>query len=387
MHAEAQFYDQIESGDHSLIDELPAMLVVDDTSSTRLLFRHLFEESFRVTAVESGSAALEMLKAQHFDVMLLDLVLSDMDGLTVLQRVRNCDSLRYLPVILVSALSDNTLVARGLSLGANDFITKPINRTVALARIRAQITMMRAVEERDRAATELKHLKESHERLLRMAAHDLRAPLLNIRMAETALRHYLQEDIAPVGAMLQAIGMLQDMMEDFLNAFSVTQLEYQYEPVHIQRILNTLALQYHFGAASKGIEIEVAPGDLVVVADSARMAQAIGNLVSNAVKYSPPNSRISIGADLVDVDDGSGLVCVYVQDEGPGIPEAEQHLLFTEFGKLSTRPTGNETSTGLGLWIVKSLIEGMNGTVGVDAVTEGGSRFWVRLPSAPASQD
>ncbi|NJL57929.1 ATP-binding protein, partial [bacterium] len=71
---------------------------------------------------------------------------------------------------------------------------------------------------------------------------------------------------------------------------------------------------------------------------------------------------------------------INVADQGPGIPPKERHLLFTEFGKLTPRPTGQESSTGLGLWIVKSLVELMNGSVGVECPPDGGSIFWVELP-------
>jgi signal transduction histidine kinase len=134
--------------------------------------------------------------------------------------------------------------------------------------------------------------------------------------------------------------------------------------------------QYALTASEKGIALDSLPTDARVCADIERLSQALANLVSNALKYSPPGATVTLWAENV-----YDRVRVCVADQGPGIPAGERNRLFTQFGKLSTRPTKGESSTGLGLWIVKHLIQLQNGTVGVECPAEGGSIFWVELPA------
>ena len=111
--------------------------------------------------------------------------------------------------------------------------------------------------------------------------------------------------------------------------------------------------------------------------DPQRMGQAIDNLISNAVKFSPIGANVYISLDA----DGN-WIRFSVADEGPGIPREERHLLFSEFHRLSIRPTAGETSTGLGLAITKKIIEAHNGTVDVETREGMGSTFRILLPPA-----
>jgi len=130
-------------------------------------------------------------------------------------------------------------------------------------------------------------------------------------------------------------------------------------------------------ALRKNIRLEAHAITGTVQADVARFHQVLGNLVSNAIKYSPPDTTVQVWTEC-----GDHCVSIYVADQGPGIPPSEQDRLFTQFGKLTPRPTGGEDSTGLGLWIVKHLVNLQKGDVGYMSRPEGGSTFWVRMPAA-----
>lgn len=132
-------------------------------------------------------------------------------------------------------------------------------------------------------------------------------------------------------------------------------------------------------ALKKEITLNVVNRTGMVLGNSGRLGQALGNLISNAIKYSPHGSEVTIWTD----DLGDSLrICV--ADQGPGVPEEERERLFTQFGKLSARPTDGESSTGLGLWITKVLVNLQRGDVGVHSPTEGGSIFWIEMPDVPA---
>ena len=115
----------------------------------------------------------------------------------------------------------------------------------------------------------------------------------------------------------------------------------------------------------------------VVQADPAALSQVLGNLLSNAVKFSPPGKEISIG-----VRSEESYVECYVQDQGPGFTEEDKTRMFQRYGRLSARPTGGEPSAGLGLSIVKKLVEAMGGALTCESTAGSGARFTVRLPKA-----
>ena len=119
-----------------------------------------------------------------------------------------------------------------------------------------------------------------------------------------------------------------------------------------------------------------------VIGDAPRLRQALGNLLGNAIKYSPSDAEVRIYAFR-----RGGCITIMVEDQGAGIPQAEREELFRMFGELSPRPSAGESSTGLGLWIVDHLMKAQNGMVGAHFPEAGGSRFWVSLPEFSAPDD
>ena len=172
---------------------------------------------------------------------------------------------------------------------------------------------------------------------------------------------------------------MQEIVRDYLDtaALQSSAIDLSVAPVEVNQVLWDVAMQHTVAAQKKGILLTVCDSSGTVIADARRLAQALGNLVSNAIKYSPAGSEV-----LISSDQSEHGVRIAVRDYGPGIPAAERDLLFREFSKTSSRPTAGETSTGLGLWIVKQLIGLQGGVVGADFPDEGGSNFWIELPTA-----
>ncbi|MZH03343.1 MAG: ATP-binding protein [Nitrospinae bacterium] len=139
------------------------------------------------------------------------------------------------------------------------------------------------------------------------------------------------------------------------------------EKIHLQQIL----------ADKKGICLHAdLQEDAEFYFDSNRMGQVVDNLLSNAVKYSPPDKEVFV--KLVS-DDGN--MTLSVKDEGPGISPEEQEHLFQHFRKLSARPTGGESSSGLGLAIAQRIVEEHKGTIGVDSQLGHGATFYFSIPT------
>lgn len=359
----------------------PLMLVVDDEQGNRLLLKRLFQEDFQVTCAENGVEALDYIAQAPFDLVLLDVMMPRMNGLEVLQHLRQKPATAELPVILVTALAENHYIVKGLQMGANDYVTKPLETDVLRARVQTQLTLKRLHDERKQHILELEAAQAFKDRSLQMASHDLKGPLGNLKIANALLRRYVSDDPHAQELMDMSeltINNMRSVIEEFLDlaALQNGKLVVDLQPVEVDEVVREVIAQYRPKAQEKEIALDSLPTGALIYADRTRFGQALNNLVSNALKYSPTCTTVTIWAEVV-----YDRIRVCVADQGPGIPANERSRLFTQFGKLSPRPTNGESSTGLGLWIVKHVIEVQHGTVGVHCPDEGGSIFWIELPA------
>lgn len=232
---------------------------------------------------------------------------------------------------------------------------------------------------------ELRRLNETQNAFLGIAAHDLRSPIALIRMAAELLTDP-GAALSPVQALkfLKDIKRNTDYMLTMLNdLLDVTQIESGNLNLEVQSIKTTdfleEAVRWHATvAAPKGTQVLLEPptGELIQ-ADPLRLRQVIDNLISNAVKYSPPGSTVRVRATQTD-----RLWRLTVTDQGPGLTPQDRQRLFQDFARLSARPTGGEKSTGLGLAIVRRIMEAHGGQVGVESEPGHGATFWITLPVA-----
>ncbi len=353
-------------------------LILEDDPAARSMLRRLFGGEYDLAFADDQAAALALLSRQPVDLVLLDVTAPGIDSLGVLRELRR-DGVDT-PVILISSLDDNSAAVKGLQAGANDYITKPLDPKIVRARVSTQIDLKRAQDEHQPTLTQLKFTQSMQENLTRIISHDLKGPLTNIRMAQFMLRDLLRGNTEVhniLDNMDVILNGMVEMLRTFLEAMDTQRLEPKLEPLEIHDLIVEVIGQYRLMADRKRIRLQMHADDVRVIADQNLLRQVLTNLVSNAVKFSQPDTETIVWAET-----HGDTVRICVADGGPGIPPDEQWKLFNMFGKLSTRPTGGEISTGLGLWIVKGLTELMSGQVGVDQPAEGGSVFWIELPLA-----
>lgn len=234
------------------------------------------------------------------------------------------------------------------------------------------------------AEIRLKELNELKDRFLGIAAHDLRGPLASIRGFSEVL---LDGDAGPLtGEQREFAGIIHEVSEGMLalvndlldiSVIESGKLDLRPREASLADVVRERVRLLEVVARKKNSTIETQTGDFnrTLPFDPDRIGQVVDNLVGNAIKFSPAGSRIQ-----VIVEDGGGCATVTVRDNGPGIKPEEQARLFDAFQKLSARPTGGEQSTGLGLSIVKKIVEAHQGTVGVESEPGGGARFFFTLP-------
>ena len=359
------------------------ILIVDDEAINRALFTELLSIHHFAHAVRNGHEALEYLDDNPIDLVILDVMMPIMDGFTVIQKIRETQGQTELPVIILSAMAESSYVVQGLKLGANDYVTKPITPSVLIARVNTQLMLKALHDERLLHIQKLERAEQLRVQLTHIASHDLKNPLNNLKLAHTLLNEIVKNEDHRTRQVVDTIKLNVDTMRDVIDVFldmvalQTNTMTFKEEIVVLRDVVLNVVSQYKITAEDKSIKIQVKDLDGLVMGDSARTVQALTNIVSNAIKYSPYDSTMTIWTDK---DDDMGVI--FVQDEGAGIPEEERHLLFGEFIQLTPRPTGGEDSTGLGLWIVREMMQGQQGNAGAYFPKEGGSVFWIALPVA-----
>ena len=234
----------------------------------------------------------------------------------------------------------------------------------------------------------LRQTVEENSRLLGMAAHDLKNPLFGIRaLSEIVLEsgELSEKNDRKVNLIHDSASEAIHLIEDLLaSAASASHRESDFEPVDVSALSQWVVRSFEPQAERKDQTVRCqvsANRPCVVEGDKRKLREAINNLVSNALKYSPPGEDVEL---LVDRQDGQ--VRVDVIDAGPGLSEADQRRMFAPFQRLSPEPTGGEGSSGLGLYIVKQIAEMHDGTVEVDTEVGEGSTFSLVLPRAEGEE-
>jgi signal transduction histidine kinase len=223
-------------------------------------------------------------------------------------------------------------------------------------------------------------LNNEKNEFLGIAAHDLKNPLSTvIGYAEFLEIISTEKDVLKVAGSIQSAGrQMSDLISNLLDANSIEEGRFtsKLERCDLAQLIFLSADNNRSNATRKNIVLAVEPIEsLPAKTDRAATLQILDNLISNAVKYSPKESRVEIKAGFE-----KGRVFVGVQDYGPGLSEADQKKLFQKFTRLSARPTGGESSNGLGLSIVKRLAEAMDGSVECRSVQGEGATFLLWLP-------
>ncbi len=262
-------------------------------------------------------------------------------------------------------------------------IAEQLSVIVEKGNLVSQLAAQKELLEKQNA--ELRRLSALKNNLLGMVAHDLRNPVAIIQMMTAILRNQqLQRPPEERQRMLDDIYRQTEHMLAMLNdLLDLSQIEngtvtISPEPVAIKPLLEETINRHRLLANPKQTRIELARSiDGTVYADPLRLRQVLDNLISNAVKFSPPGSTITVSAER----DGDWWKFA-VSDQGPGISPDERSRLFEAFSRLSARPTGGEKSTGLGLAIARKVVMAHGGVIDVSSTPGKGATFWFTLPAA-----
>jgi signal transduction histidine kinase len=384
------------------------ILIVDDESKNRKLLEvMLAPEGFVFLTAVSGEEALAIVAVQSPDLILLDVMMPDMDGYEVAARIKANIGSKNIPIIMLTALDDRNARMLGLNAGAEDFLTKPVDRAELSVRVR---NLLRLKTYSDKLNAALAAIESSHEQLaaalveagearrmaehannaktqfLRAMSHELRTPLNAIsgytEILEMGIRGVVNpEQKKDLGRIKRAASYLLRLINDILTiarlegARPLNLIALPVNPV-LSEVDSLCALQ----AKARGLTLSVTPGadKILVAADAERFQQILLNLITNAIKFTGKGGTVEVSCDGYD-----DVVRIRVKDTGVGVRALDIDRVFEPFVQIDRHlTTDTQQGVGLGLSISRELARAMHGDLTLKSTEGIGSTFTLTLPIA-----
>lgn len=377
-----------------MMSQLPPVhfLLVDDLEENLLSLEAVLKgEDVILLKARSGDEALELLLRHDVALALLDVHMPNMDGFELAEFMRGNERTRHIPIIFVTAgTTDAQRRFRGYETGAVDFIQKPIEADVLRSKAKVFFDLHRqrqiVAAQRDKLESASQGLLAADRRkneFLAVLAHELRNPVASLHGGLTLLERH--EGTARTTAirdeMRRRVHHLARLVEDLLDISRITEgkISLQKEQIELRTVLeHAVELnREQLNAGGHNFSLAVPESPIWLEADMVRMTQVISNLLSNAAKYTPAGGSIELRARCDD-----GWAEIAVEDDGLGIPLALQDRIFEIFGQVEAHRQQSEGGLGIGLSLVKQLVELHGGAISVESRGEGqGSTFTVRVPA------
>src|SRR5258708_3566593 len=399
------------------------ILLVDDNQENLLALEALLEgPDHKLITARSGEAALRCLLDQDFAVILLDVRMPTMDGFETATLIRGRERSRHTPIIFLTGFESNTVnLFKGYSLGAVDYLVKPVVPEVLKAKVAVFVELFRKnqdLQEQLEKIRELKHDVKEQERIneerrqllareqearteaeravlerdmfLSVAAHELKTPVTSLRgFAQTILRQMnrgMTLDPERVRHAFETIDQrstkLAQLVSQLLEMSRIEagQLQLDKAPTQITDLVASIIAMIQPGTNKHTFEVNAADSVSMLV-DPLRLEQVITNLIDNAVKYSPNGGPIYVDVGL----DDNEWAYIAVTDCGIGIPVEHRDHIFDRFYRAHAG--SNISGIGLGLYVSKQIVLLHHGTLEVEFPSDRGSRFVIRLPMNPDRQE
>jgi signal transduction histidine kinase len=356
--------------------ENPQLLIVDDEPMARRTMEMLLlREGYELVFAEDAYSALAQLDDELPDLILMDVMMPGMDGFELCDKVKRNPNWRHVPIILVTALDSKQDLAQGIDAGADDFLHKPYNGLELRARVRS---LLRIKQRHD----ELQEALQLRQDLSNMIVHDIRGPLSSIMIYCDLLLQELGGASETVDVIRNEAARLSGFLTDMLMMAKMEhgRLRLMLTEVDLNELLTAVCETYVPMAALKEIHVvrQVESTSCPVTVDANLMRRVLDNLVSNAIKFSPKASTITL--KLAAESRGAG-VTITVADEGPGIPAEFRETVFNKFQIIASKRR-DVAQVGLGLAFCKMVVDAHDGRIVVDENTPQGAIFTVTLPGS-----
>lgn len=384
------------------ISNLYTILVVDDNRNNLFTARALIEEYIdaKVVLADTSTKALEELIKHSVDLIILDVQLENgMDGFELAKIIKSRKKMEHIPIVfLTAAYIGEEFKKKGFEIGAVDYLTKPIDDFLLINRINVylkliekertmNIRLQEQAEELKRAKDIAEAANEAKDMFLANISHELRTPL-NILLGATQItKYHLQNDEVldrkKIGIKLNTqIQNCYRLIRLVNNLIDITKIDSRNFPlnlsscniVEVVEAIVTSVVEY---AALKNIKItfDTDVEEVILTCDLDSIERIILNLLSNAIKFTPKDGNVFVNISVIN-----DLIQIRVKDSGIGIPKDEQKMIFERFKQVDNLFTRSNEGSGIGLNLVKSLVEMHGGTIQVNSECLKGSEFIIEIP-------
>ncbi len=369
-----------------MFEENPKILIIDDIASNiQVVANVLKKHNFNISYAQNGKTGIERAKQIDFDLILLDIMMPEMDGYEVCERLKKDPKTKDVPVIFLTAKTTEDSLKKGFESGGVDFISKPFKTAELIARVNTHIQLKTVREILSKTNIRLQEANFSKDKLLSIIAHDLRNPFsVLITFSKLLLDSYddfKKDDVINyLKTFYQTSKQGYNLLDNLLK-WSKSQtgtMEVEGEVIDFKDIVEENITLLNSQAKSKDIElVNNVPEEVFAFADLNMILTVVRNLLSNAIKFTNKGGKVEVSGSNYDK-----YVEISVKDNGIGISEEDLEKIFRIDIKYSTAGTANERGSGLGLVLCKEFIEKNLGTLKANSKPDEGSEFIFILPRA-----
>lgn len=370
------------------------ILIVDDTpANLQILTAMLKKRGYEPRPVPNGKLALQAIKVERPDLVLLDINMPGMDGYAVCAEMKKNPDFAEIPVIFISAYCETGAKLRAFAAGGVDYVTKPFQVEEVEARVKMHLALRRQQMELERSYRRLRELEALRDNLVHMVIHDVRTPMTVIR----AYLELLESEPLPEdsGSMVKEAAITTNSVIEMISSvLDVSKMEWGRLKLCLAECdLVTIARQIMDEVAvltkRRKVTLLAKESSAPLRGDPTLLARVIQNLVGNAIQQTSIDGTIDI-----EISVEGDLVRLAVKDDGPGIAAEHHTRIFEKYGQVDSEQRKWKYSTGLGLTFCKLAVEAHGGRIGVESTLGCGSTFWCVLPkdgptdsASPAKRD
>lgn len=362
------------------------VLVVDDQAQNLKLLSAILRSSYNLYLANSGEKALEILKKQKPELILLDVMMSEMNGFEVAARIKKQEELAEIPILFLTALTDSEAIKKAYQSGGMDYVTKPIITSELLARMEVHLKIYDNKRELKQLNEILELKNKQKDKLLSIISHDMTNAVSGSRQLIEILVNKLRQGkltleslSKPLEATYRGINGASELLQELLwwSKSQFKQVKYNAKPIDYLSIVKKVIALEETRLDAKNLELRTDFSEIpeTILADSDMLSVVIRNLLGNAIKFSNENAEISIS---VKGENSAIITCI--GDEGVGISSENLDKLFELDSDHTTPGTNGEKGTGLGLTLCKGLIETWGGEIWVESELDEGSKFYFTIP-------
>ncbi|HUF39068.1 MAG TPA: response regulator [Anaerolineales bacterium] len=352
------------------------ILVVDDnTDLLGLIDLKLSQEGYTVILADNGFDGLARSVESDPDLIILDVMMPEMDGWELLERIRETSNV---PILMLTAKSEDEDVIKGLGLGADEYLTKPFRLNTLSARIEA--LLRRRTWEETGVMAGVEALKKH---IVAALSQELRTPVaLILNALDLSIREAFKNDREARRTFIiearENAESLRWLIEDLLLLVRIDEgLELLVRPTFLHNLLHRMIARMENTLTARGLQARLIIEDEVsVLVDQVLLRQALFHLFENSITQAPDRSHVMV----MVAETREGLVHIDFHDQGAGVPETLQEQIFERFYQLPRNDTWKRNGLGVGLYIAREIARSHGGDVTVHSKTGEGSTFRLTIP-------